>query len=282
MFIWYSSMEEGSDILDIIEKIKNAGIGDIEKITTLEQVVTYGKPLTSEDEAYLIKLLYQLEGHNIPKNPDKELPKLDKNDFKNIFESYKSHYAEKTKEKLSESKFKLAGSKFCTRCTKKLSFKKFKPHKNWGLKKFLCKECYDEIELKVVNYKVLLKEADVIPSADKKSGILSIQNFDNTKRLVFGNKNFPDLLSIPVEKLTSHEIIDYEEKSSSKKILTMGLKKTKKSPHLLIIYQLGEENMHELILASRELAKISTSLGHLILEFQKESFSKKDFETNPT
>ena len=275
-------MNEGSDIIDIIKKIKNAGIGDIEKINTLEEVVKFGKPLTVEDEEYLIKLLYQLEGHDISKKSEKELPKLNMDDFKNIVESYKSHYTEKAKEKLSESKFKLAGSKFCTRCTKKLSFKKHKPHKNWGLKGFLCKECYDEIELKVADYKVILKEADVIPSTDKKLGILSIQNFDNTKRIVFGNKNFPDLLSIPVEKLTSHEIIDYEEKSSSKKLLTMGLKKTKTSSHLLIVYQSGEQNTHELIIASKELAKISTSLGHLILEFQKESFSKKDFETNPT
>jgi hypothetical protein len=274
-------MNEGSDIIDIIKKIKNAGIGDIEKINTLEEVVKFGKPLTVEDEEYLIKLLYQLEGHDISKKSEKELPKLNMDDFKNIVESYKSHYTEKAKEKFTESKFKLAGGKFCTRCTKKLSFKKYKPHKNWGLTEFLCKGCYDEIGLKVADYKVILKEADVIPSTDKKLGILSIQNFDNTKRIVFGNKNFPDLLSIPVEKLTSHEIIDYEEKSSSKKLLTMGLKKTKTSSHLLIVYQSGEQNTHELIIASKELAKISTSLGHLILEFQKESFSKKDFETNP-
>ena len=53
-------MEEDSDMLDIIKKIKNAGIGEIEKINSLEQVVRFGKPLTSEDEQYLIKLLYKL------------------------------------------------------------------------------------------------------------------------------------------------------------------------------------------------------------------------------
>ena len=144
-------MEEDSDMLDIIKKIKNAGIGEIEKINSLEQVVRFGKPLTSEDEQYLIKLLYQLESHDISKKPEKELQKLDRTDFKNILESYKSHYTQKAKEKFSESKFKLAGGKFCTRCTKKLPFKKYRPNKNWGLKEFLCKGCYDEIKLKVVN-----------------------------------------------------------------------------------------------------------------------------------
>ena len=274
-------MGEDSDMLDIIKKIKSAGIGEIEKINSLEQVVRFGKPLTSEDEQYLIKLLYQLESHDISKKPEKELQKLDRTDFKNILESYKSHYTGKAKEKFTESKFKLAGGKFCTRCTKKLSFKKYKPNKNWGLKEFLCKRCYDEIKLKVVNYKVILKQADVIPSTEKQFGILSIQNFDNTQRVVFGNKNFPDLLIIPVKKLISHEIIDYEEKSTSKKLLTMGFKKTKTSSHLLIIHK-SETINGELIIASNELAKISTSLGHLILEYQKESFSKKDFETKPT
>jgi len=273
-------MGEDSDMLDIIKKIKSAGIGEIEKINSLEQVVRFGKPLTSEDEQYLIKLLYQLESHDISKKPEKELQKLDRTDFKNILESYKSHYTGKAKEKFTESKFKLAGGKFCTRCTKKLSFKKYRPNKNWGLKEFLCKICYDEIKLKVVNYKVILKQADVIPSTEKQFGILSIQNFDNTQRVVFGNKNFPDLLIIPVKKLISHEIIDYEEKSTSKKLLTMGFKKTKTSSHLLIIHK-SETINGELIIASNELAKISTSLGHLILEYQKESFSKKDFETNP-
>ena len=273
-------MEEDSDMLDIIKKIKNAGIGEIEKINSLEQVVRFGKPLTSEDEQYLIKLLYQLESHDISKKPEKELQKLDRTDFKNILESYKSHYTQKAKEKFSESKFKLAGGKFCTRCTKKLPFKKYRPNKNWGLKEFLCKGCYDEIKLKVVNYKVILKKADVIPSTEKQLGILSIQNFDNTQRIVFGNKNFPDLLIIPAKKLISHEIIDYEEKSTSKKLLTMGCKKTKTSSHLLIMHQ-SETINGELIIASNELAKISTSLGNLILEYQKESFSKKDFENNP-
>lgn len=272
-------MEKGSDLLDIINRIKKAGVGDIEKIISLEQVVKFGKPLNAEDEEYLIQLLYKLEHNHVQNNVKEKSPKLEITDAKKIVDSYKSHYAEKAKEKISESKFKLAGSKFCVRCTKKLSFKKFKPHKNWGIKEVLCKECFNEIKLKIVDFSVSLKEADVISSIDKKSGVLSIQNFDKTKRIVFGNKNFPELLSIPVEHVTSQEIIDYEEKSQTKKILTVGLKKTKTSPHLLIQYQLGNQT-RELILTSKELAKISTSLGHLILEYQKETFSKKDYEQN--
>lgn len=275
------TIDSSSDIMDIISKIKKAKIGDVKRIDFLEKVVSLSKPLKSEDEEYLIRLLYQLESGTVESAED--LPKIEIEEFKKVLNAYKKHYSEKAKNTINESKFKLSGSKTCERCSTRLGFKKFTPEKNWGIQNYLCKSCYEFIKLHVVNYSGLIKKSvDII--SPKKHGVISVQNFDVSKRVVFGNKEEPILLSIPVEFILKHEIVDYEEESTKKKILTLGFKKTITNPHFSIIYKFPSQLERNIIFHSKDLAKISTSVGNLVLEYRSELLKSKDkdFETYKT
>ncbi|QDI88579.1 hypothetical protein Nisw_03025 [Candidatus Nitrosopumilus sp. SW] len=256
-----------SDVMDIINKIKKANIGEPDRIEELEKMVSLNEPLKIEDEEYLIRLLYQLKSET--SESKEEFPKIEIDEFNKILTAYK---------------FKLAGSKTCYRCSERLGFKKSTPEKNWGIHGLLCQDCYDHIKFHVVNYSVILKKSDDSITSHNRHGVLSIQNFDNTKRVVFGDDSQPSLISIPVETILRYAIIDFEEESKMKKILTMGFKKTVVTPHFLITYKPPSLYQRDLIISSKELAKISAAVGNLVLEYTSEQLKSKDkdFESYKT
>lgn len=259
-----------SEILDIIKKIQKSSIGDEKRINFLEKVVKMGKNLKPEDEEYLISLYHKLDNVSVKENP---IPKIDVEEFKKNLNDYKTHLAEITKEKISESKFKISGSKLCARCSTKLGFRKMKPDPLWGFTDYVCKTCFDFIKLKVVNYSVTVKEATMLSmsqleSLNKRGTVLSIQNFDHQKRMVFGNTINTKIIEIQIQNFESHEIIEYEEGSTAKKILTLGIKKTKTNPHILITFQKNNQR-NRIIFDSPDLAKVDSSIGNLVLQYQR-------------
>ncbi len=261
------TIDPSSDVMDIINKIKKANLGEPNKIEELEKMVSLNKPLKIEDEEYLIRLLYKLESKT--DESKEEYPKIEVDEFKKILTTYK---------------FKLAGSKTCHRCSERLGFKKSTPEQNWDIHGLLCQDCYEHIKFHVANYSAILKKSDDSITSHNRHGVLSIQNFDNTKRVVFGDDSQPCLISIPVETILRYDIIDFEEESKKKKILTMGFKKTAVSPHFLITYKPPSLYQRDLIVSSKELAKISTSVGNLVLEYASEQLKSKnkDFESYKT
>lgn len=259
-----------SEILDIIKKIQKSGVGDEKRINFLEKIVKMGKNLKPEDEEYLITLYHKLGDTS---NKEKTIPKIDVEEFKKSLNDYKSHLSELTKEKISESKFKIAGSKSCARCSTKLGFRKMKPDPLWGISDYLCKTCFDFIRLKVTNYDATVKEASMLSmyqleSLNKRGTVLSIQNFDNQKRIVFGNNLHPKIIEIQIQNFESHEIIEYEEESTTKKILTMGIRKTKTNPHISIVFQKNNQR-NRIVFDSKDLAKVDSSIGNLVLQYQR-------------
>jgi len=239
----------------------------------MEDTIAQNKPLSNEDEEYLLDLLGQLD----PENLHGEIfPKIEVEEFKKSLEHYKKFYSDIAKEKLDESKFRLAGSKLCKRCSTKLGFKKYHPDGNWEIKGYLCRECYNLIKHHIANFPVIIKKGEV--NRLKKKGILSIQTFDDIHRIVFGTKEEPLLLQIPVSSILRHDFIEFEEDSKLKQFLTLGRKKTQTKPHYLIVYKVPHAFDRDLIFHSEELSKISSSIGNLILEFENSKLKDNDFE----
>lgn len=259
-----------SEILDIIKKIQKSGIGDEKRINFLEKVVKMGKNLKPEDEEYLITLYHKLgDAHD----EGGTIPKIDVEEFKKSLNDYKTQLTEITKEKILESKFKITGSKSCARCSIKLGFRKMKPDPLWGFSDYVCKSCFDFIKVRVANYDVTVKEASMLSmsqleSLNKRNTVLSIQNFDNQKRIVFGNNLYSKIIEIPISNFESHEIIEYEEESKTKKILTMGIRKTKTNPHILINFQRNNQR-NRIIFDTHDVAKVDSSIGNLALQYQR-------------
>ncbi len=270
------------DLLEMIKSIKKAGIGDPKKLDFYHKIIAdLGKSLQPRDRNYITDL-YQ----EIINNPhiNEKNPKFDFSEniceVKGKIASAKENYQTKAKNKIESSKFKLAGGKFCTRCENKLGFKKNKPEKSWGIQGSLCKNCFQYVKVNVTEYPAFYKQGQ-LRKKEKVKGKISIQNFDNTHRIVYGTKEFPNLETILASNVKNYQIINYEEYCKRKKIMTIGLRSTISLPHLLIQYTDKNNREQELILQIKDLSNAYNSVGNLVLSnpseiknAKQESFSE--------
>lgn len=263
-------MDDDLQLLEMIKALKEANIGDVKKLDFYYKVIAdLKKPLQPKDRNYVVDL-YQELMQNDPSQTQSTNFKFTSENIKDIkikINNAKEEYKNKAKIKVDESKFKLAGGQFCARCKNKLGFRKNKPDKLWGIQGNLCKTCFDYVQVNITNFPALYKQGQ-LRKEDKVKGTLSIQNFDNTHRIVYGTKEFPHLEIISANDVKNYQILNYEEYRKTKKIMTLGLKSTVSYPHLLIQYFDKNNREQELILYVKDLSNAYNSVGNLVLSTQ--------------
>lgn len=122
----------------------------------------------------------------------------------------------------------------CSRCKKKLGLRKLQPRNDWGIAGKICKDCNDFLDVNAPVFEAEYKDGHS-KYPQKMKGKLIVQNFDNKNRVLFlVQSNIA--IEIPVESIKNHELIDYQEESSTKKIVTMGISSKSTSKHLKITY----------------------------------------------
>jgi len=109
----------------------------------------------------------------------------------------------------------------CARCNKKLGLRKITPKLDWQIKGKICTECNKHICENTSYYEAEYKENEL--DFPKQKGTLAIQNFDNKRRILFIAKETIQF-EILLQAIQKFENIDYTEKSTKKKISTLGLK----------------------------------------------------------
>ena len=300
-------MDEGAELIEMIRALKQAKIGDEKKLDFYHKIIAdLGKSLQPNDRNYIVDLYQELSQVdsdleneskprlNLSENIDDVKEKVTdvkeeyveklndvKDEYKEKLNSTAENYKEKTKNKIEESRFKLVGGQYCTRCECKLGLRKNKPEKSWGIQGNLCKSCYEHVKVNVTEFSALYKQGQ-FRKEQKVKGKLSIQNFDNVHRIVYGTKEFTHLEIIQAQNVKHYELVNYEEYCKRKKIMTMGFKSTISHPHLLIRYSDNRNREQELILDIKDLSNAYSSVGNLVLsnqtktqpEKQQESFSK--------
>jgi len=284
-------MEEGSELLEMIKALKEAKIGDEKKLDFYHKIIAdLGKSLQPNDRNYIVDLYQELNKtnstepitneydskFNVSENIDDVKEKVSdiKDEYKEKINAVAEDYKEKAKVKVEESRFKLVGGKFCTRCETKLGFRKNKPEKSWGIQGYLCKSCFEYIKNNITEFPALYKQGQ-FRKEQKVKGKLSIQNFDKINRIVYGTKEFPHLEVISAKNVKNYELVNYEEYCKRKKLMTMGLKSTVSIPHLLIQYLDNNNREQELILYVKDLSNAFSSVGNLVLSNKTKTQSKK-------
>lgn len=282
------SMVENSELLEMIKVLKQSEVGDQKKLEVYTKLITnFGKTLDSKDHDYIVDLFNALNKkivpdseksskNNIVENIEDVREKVNtaKSDYSEKINSVAENYKDKAKSKVEESRFKLVGGQFCKRCETKLGLRKNKPEKSWGIQGNLCKSCFEHVKVNVTEFPALYKQGK-FRKEDKVKGKLSIQNFDNVHRIVYGTKEFPQLEVIQVNNIKKHELVNYEEYCKTKKIMTMGLKSTVSNPHLLIQYFDNSNREQEMILYVKDLSNVYSSVGNLVFSNQKKTESKQ-------
>lgn len=156
----------------------------------------------------------------------------------------------------------------CARCHKKLGLRKETPSAYWDYKGKLCKDCFDFILPKAHVFEAEYKEGFSDWTIKIKGG-LSIQNFDDRRRVLFVSEGGNYRLEIPVSAIQKREIIDYEDESTKKKIMTMGISRKSSTKHLQITFLDDSSKMQQPIFNLKETQGVFNALHLLILQFEK-------------
>ena len=155
----------------------------------------------------------------------------------------------------------------CTRCDKKLGIRKITPKPDWQIKGKVCTECNKHICENTSYYEAEYKEDK--PDFPKQKGILVMQNFDDKRRVLFLDKDNIEF-EILLQSIQKFENIDYTEKSTKKKISTLGLKDQSTSKHLQITF-VGSNGTYSPLFQIKDFEDAENSLDLYIQKYYEES-----------
>lgn len=155
----------------------------------------------------------------------------------------------------------------CARCDKKLGLRKMEPKLDWQIGGKICSECNKYICKNTSYYEAEYKEnEDDFP---KQKGMLTIQNFDDKRRILFIAKDGIQF-EIPLPSIQKFESMDYTEKSIKKKVTTLGLKDKSTSKHLQITF-VGDNGVYSPLFQIKDFESVSNSLNLHIQKYYEES-----------
>ena len=155
----------------------------------------------------------------------------------------------------------------CARCDKKLGMRKITPKYDWQIEGKICAECNKYISENIVYYEAEYKEDK--SDFPKQKGTIAMQNFDDKRRILFlthDNIEFEILL----QSIQKFESVDYTEKSTKKKISTLGLKDQSTSKHLQITF-VGSNGTYSPLFQIKDFKKAENSLNLFIQKYYEES-----------
>ena len=155
----------------------------------------------------------------------------------------------------------------CVRCDKKLGLRKLEPKPDWRIEGKICAECNKHICENTSYYDAEYKENE--PDFPKQKGMLAIQNFDDNRRILFMVKNEIQF-EIPLPSIQKFESMDYTEKSTKKKVTTLGLKDKSTSIHLQITF-VGDHGIYSPIFQIKDFESVANSLNLHIQRYYEES-----------
>ena len=155
----------------------------------------------------------------------------------------------------------------CARCGKKLGVRKIKPRFDWQIDGKICTECNKHILEKTSYYEAEYKEDE--PDFPNQKGTLAIQNFDDKRRLLFITKNSIqfEILLRSIQKIVN---IDYTEKSTKKKISTLGLKDEFTSKHIQITF-VGKNGVYSPLFQIKDSENVEKLLNLYLQKYHEES-----------
>ena len=155
----------------------------------------------------------------------------------------------------------------CARCDKKLGLRKIEPKLDWQIDGKICTECNKHVCENTSYYEAEYKENE--PDFPKQKGMLVIQNFDDKRRVLFIAKD--DIqFEIPLPSIQKFESIDYTEKSTKKKVTTLGLKDESTSKHLQITF-VGDNGVYSPIFQIKDFESVENSLNLYLQKYHEES-----------
>ena len=155
----------------------------------------------------------------------------------------------------------------CARCDKKLGLRKIEPKLDWQIEGKICAECNKYICENISYYEAEYKEN--APDFPKQKGMLVIQNFDANRRILFTTKDEIQF-EIPLPSIQKFESMDYTEKSTKKKVATLGLKDKSTSKHLQITF-VGDNGIYSPIFQTKDFESVANSLNLYIQKYYEES-----------
>ncbi|MGH1522355.1 MAG: PH domain-containing protein, partial [Nitrosopumilus sp.] len=154
----------------------------------------------------------------------------------------------------------------CARCDKKLGLRKIEPKSDWQIEGKICTECNRHICKNTSYYDAEYKENE--PDFPKEKGTLAVQNFDEKRRILFIAKDEIQF-EIPLPSIQKFESVDYTEKSTKKKVTTLGLKDKSTSKHLQITF-VGDNGIYSPIFQIKDFESVSRSLNLHIQKYYEE------------
>ena len=155
----------------------------------------------------------------------------------------------------------------CARCDKKLGVRKIKPRFDWQIEGKICTECNRHISDKTSYHEAEYKEDE--PDFPNQKGILAIQNFDDKRRILFIAKNSVQF-EILLRSIQKIENIDYTEKSTKKKISTLGLKDELTSKHIRITF-VGKNGVYSPLFQIKDPEDVEKLLDLCLQKYHEES-----------
>jgi hypothetical protein len=121
----------------------------------------------------------------------------------------------------------------CSRCHRQLGFSKNDPHPSWGYDGKLCDDCNSYVKKGIAVYKVeYLEGHSELPT--RSEGLLSIYLFDRQYRIIFESKTGDFRREITTDNLMGYYTVVLEERSTARKILTVGISDSKSEECLKI------------------------------------------------
>ena len=154
----------------------------------------------------------------------------------------------------------------CARCDKKLSLRKITPKPDWEIEGKICQECNKHISENTSYYEAEYKEDEL--DFPKQKGILAIQNFDDKRRVLFISKDAIQF-EIMLQTIQKFGNIDYTEKSTKKKISTLGLKDKSTSKHLQITF-VGNNGVYSPMFQIKDYEDAKNTLDSYIQKYYAE------------
>ncbi len=155
----------------------------------------------------------------------------------------------------------------CARCDKKLGLRKIEPKLDWQIEGKICAECNKHVCENTSYYEAEYKENE--PDFPKQKGMLAIQNFDDNRRILFIAKDEIQF-EITLPSIQKFESMDYTEKSTKKKVTTLGLKDKSTSKHLKITF-VGDNGIYSPIFQVKDFESVANSLNLYIQKYYEES-----------
>ena len=145
--------------------------------------------------------------------------------------------------------------------------RKITPKPDWQIDGKICTECNKHISENTSYYEADYKEDE--PDFPKQKGTLAIQNFDDKRRVLFLVKDVIQF-EILLQAIQKFENIDYTEKSTKKKISSLGLKDKSTSKHLQITF-VGNNGIYSPLFHIKDFEDAKKSLNLHIQKYYEDS-----------